>query len=146
MTRMLIRLRRGRRERRARRRWGLICLHNTCTTMRNINYQVPVNASQRMSCLHPGLQSTKAENVKDSNSKSESAIHPQHGDIQTPRLKTWSCTAPKDTPTTAAQQIEAARLRHREESPYFEKLPMGKLMNATLWINTSFHLNQEVCL
>ena len=35
--------------------------------------------------------------------------------------KPWSCTAPKDTPTTAAQQIEDARLRHREETPYLEK-------------------------
>ena len=59
--------------------------------------------------------------LKHRNSKNGGAGHPQHGDIQTPRLKTWSCTAPKDTPTTAAQQIEGARLRHREEPPYLEK-------------------------
>ena len=40
--------------------------------------------------------------------------------------KPWSCTAPKDTPTTAAQQIEGARLRHHEEPPHLEKLAMGK--------------------
>ena len=40
--------------------------------------------------------------------------------------KPWSCTAPKDTPTTAAQQIEGARFRHREEAPYFKQMSDGK--------------------